>query len=40
MEEPEENSEEAKRAKRIIYWVMAAFIVGPMIALAYKVFSG
>lgn len=40
MEEPEENSEEAKRAKRIIYWVMAVFIAAPLLALAYMGFSG
>lgn len=40
MTEPEENSEEAKRAKRIIYWVMAGFIAGTVIALCYQAFSG
>ncbi|EDY83381.1 hypothetical protein VDG1235_3008 [Verrucomicrobiia bacterium DG1235] len=40
MEEPEENSEEAKRAKRIIYWVMAVFIAVPLIGLLYVSFSG
>ncbi|MDQ8179806.1 hypothetical protein [Pelagicoccus sp. SDUM812005] len=40
MEEPEENSEEAKRAKRIIYWVMAGFIAAPALALLYTMFSG
>lgn len=39
MEEPEENSEEAKRAKRIIYWVMAVFIAAPLIAFLYMGFS-
>ena len=39
MEEPEENSEEAKRAKRIIYWVMAVFIVVPVVAFLYASFS-
>ena len=40
MEEPEENSEEAKRAKRIIYWVMAVFIIAPLLALLFMGFSG
>ncbi|WP_281384112.1 hypothetical protein [Pelagicoccus albus] len=40
MNEPEENSEEAKRAKRIIYWVMALFIAVPAIAIFWNFFSG
>ncbi len=40
MEEPEENSEEAKRAKRIIYWVMTVFIAAPVLVLLYMFFSG
>ena len=40
MEEPEENSEVAKRAKRIMYWVTAVFIAAPVLALLYLTFSG
>lgn len=36
MEEPPENSEEAKRAKRIIYWVMAVFIAVPLLLLLFR----
>lgn len=39
MEEPQENSEEAKRAKRIIYWVMVVFIVAPLLGYLYLHFS-
>ena len=39
MKETPENSEEAKRAKRIIYWVMALFIIIPLVVLAYQTFS-
>lgn len=39
MKEPPENSEEAKRAKRIIIWVMALFILAPLAILAYQTFS-
>jgi hypothetical protein len=39
MEEPEEKSEEAKRAKRIIYWVMAVFIAVPLVGMVYLAFS-
>lgn len=39
MEEPRENSEEAKRAKRIIIWVMAIFIALPILAFVFTTFS-
>ncbi len=39
MEETPENSEEAKRAKRIIWWVMAVFILVPVAVLLYLTFA-
>ena len=38
VEEPPENSEEADRAKRIIYWLMAVFVAAPLAILLYRVF--
>lgn len=39
VEEQPENSEEAKRAKRIIYWLMFVFIALPVAVLVYNLFS-